>query len=133
MLFSSVVQAYRCSQCHSAFSKVIPTSILPIGMVMIIAGVLWSRTLVAWIKIHWIAYVLGFILSIVSLYLVYDRLDRLLTPKLVHGVCPHCGGKLKGVGGGFLDGVAPTRVELLTYALTLLLAFGIWLLGGDRW
>ena len=131
MLFSGFVQAFRCTQCNSGFHKVTPTSLLPIGLVVIVSGILWSRTFVAWIGIEWIALLLGFALSMVSMYHIFLMLERRMSPTLRDGVCPQCGGSLKAFGGGFIDGGSPGRVESLTYILTLFtaLAFCLMTLG----
>jgi len=129
MLFSGVVQSYRCTACHSGYSRVIPTSFLPIITLVIFTGIIWSESLAAWIDIPWLA-PMGFLLGPVSLYLVFAALDRLMTVKLRQRICPRCGGELEGVGGGFIDGGRPGAVELLTYALSLLAALGGHLLSG---
>ena len=130
MLFSGIVQAFRCTQCNCNFSRVIPTSFIPISTVVIVAGILWYRTLLLWIGIQLVAFLLGFVFSILSMYLVFEVLDRLTTSTLRDGFCPRCGGSMKAAGGGFYDGAVPAREELLTYFITLLLAFSCWMMAG---
>ncbi len=42
MLFSGLVQAHRCLRCNAIFSNVIPTSVIPIAIVVVASSMLWG-------------------------------------------------------------------------------------------
>lgn len=126
MLFSGMIQSYRCRQCNAGFSHVIPTSLLPIAVVVIFSGAFWGDAIFLLIAIRWIACFLGFFLGFATFLCSLLALDRFMKRKFSDRVCPKCGGELEAMGGGFYDGGGPDRLELLAYAVTILIAFGAW-------
>jgi len=122
MLFSGSVRAYRCLQCNRHFCETIPTSLIPIILLIIVTASLWAFVLEQILGSRLLALLLCYPIAIVLMMLVYMALSWLLNPNLNKQICPRCGGQLKGVGGGFSDGHLPERTEWLTYAITLLLA-----------
>ena len=121
MLFSGLVQAHRCLRCNAIFSNVIPTSFIPIAIVVVASSMLWGSAIFHLIANQLIALLLGIITGTASFFLILTAILQWATRKTSNGICPACGGELKAEGGGFCDGGAPTRLELLTYALTLLI------------
>ena len=124
MLFSGLVRAHRCLRCNATYSNVIPTSFIPIAIVVVASSMLWGSGILHFIANPLIAFLLGIITGTASFFLILTAIQQWATRKFSKGICPACGGELKAEGGGFYDGGAPTRLELLTYVLSLLIPLG---------
>ncbi len=125
MLFSGSVSSYQCPACASVYAKVIPTSLLPIAVVIGLTAAPWTRVLGLLVPFKWVAVLLGVVTSVTALWLIHTLLEALTNRKLRRGVCRKCGAKLRCTGAGFYDGGRPSLRELVTYMLALALAFGV--------
>jgi hypothetical protein len=128
MLFSGVAQCYECPNCGEKFSTRIPTSIVPLLIIVITAGMFWDSIVLAVIEIPVLALGVGLALGIGSYFLSFEILQMAMTNWARTKKCPICGGKLKGVAGGFVDGGIPSLQEVLAYAIVIGLPLCIWLL-----
>ena len=121
MLFSGSVRSYKCTECDSNFSDVIPTSIIPIILVLFISGVCWLYSLVLILNNSLLALIFAFIVNISSFLFFFYVTGKLMHKNLHHLICPSCGGKLEALQGGFYDGGLPCRMELIIYLVTIML------------
>ncbi len=124
MLFSAGVDLYRCNDCDDEFENAVPTSIIPMAITCVLAGSQWAVILDRVFGKFWAFNILGFVTAFVTLWLIYECVERLANNALRTGHCPKCGSKLERIGGGFADGCIPNPRELLVYALTIVLGFG---------
>ncbi|MCB0321747.1 MAG: hypothetical protein KDD60_12545, partial [Bdellovibrionales bacterium] len=77
MIFSGVAQSFRCRDCQTNYSDYLPTSILPLIVVVVVASKMWSEVLWEVFGIHWLSVVGGIALAIVSFCLIFLLLQRL--------------------------------------------------------
>lgn len=131
MLFNCVVQTYKCPDCEGAFYNVMPTSIVPMIIVVATADIFWGRTIALALSILGIAFPLGFIVSVGVLLVTYVMLYRIFAKQLRQGLYPKCGAKLHPSSGGFVDSSVPEVRELLLYAVSISAPFTLWALLGD--
>jgi len=132
MLFSGSVKSYKCSNCDRNFSVVTPTSVIPMLIVVFVAAAIWAGNISEFFDLSsrglLIAFPIGVALAIGSFLLTFVLLQRAFSGWEESGKCPGCGGALKGVGGGFLDGATPSRQEVLLYAIVVVVPLGLALL-----
>ncbi|MCB0328515.1 MAG: hypothetical protein KDD70_02595 [Bdellovibrionales bacterium] len=119
MIFSGVVRSYRCPTCEKNYSSVLPTSVIPMLTVVVIAGCLWSSLIEKIVGMRLVSILLGVGLAVASVAVIFVFLERFTDRWLTTRTCPRCNVKLESVGGGFVDGTTPTKQELLMYLLIL--------------
>lgn len=125
MLFSGSIRSYKCTDCSSNISDVIPTSIIPIILVLFISGVCWLYSLELLLNNRLLALIIALIINIGTFLLVFYVIDKLMHKKIHQLICPSCGGKLEALQGGFYDGSLPSRMELIIYLVTIMLPASI--------
>jgi len=132
MLFSGSVKSYKCSGCDRTLSAVVPTSIIPMLIVVIMATTIWAGNISQFFdltsKTFLFVFPIGAVLAFASFFLAYVLLQRAFSGWEKSRTCPSCGGDLEGVGGGFLDGGTPSLQEILLYAIVIMVPLGLALL-----
>jgi hypothetical protein len=119
MLFSGVVQRFRCSACERGYSHIIPTSIVPLLLTLLVACSLWTGFMIGVFGDYWFAYLIALAASCASIPTFYFLLQKTLSPWVDTRVCPKCRIQLEVVGGGFVDGAPPSAQELMLYLLVI--------------
>jgi hypothetical protein len=125
MIFSAGFDSFRCTQCKAECQNVIPTSILPMMAVCGFSGSYWARLLRHWLWDHWFFNIVGFAVAFLTLWLIYEIIERVTNHAVRSGHCPRCGSALERIGGGFYDGCAPNPWELMIYGFTIAMAIGV--------
>lgn len=125
MLFSAVAQSYRCPECQKGYSFSTPTSFFPILAVIIFSSALWGSVFDALWESRLMALFLGFVCGIAIFTGLFSLIDSFERRECRKGVCGKCGAKLEMVGGGFVDGGAPSMKEILIYVLSLVIPLAL--------
>jgi hypothetical protein len=94
-----------------------PTSILPMLVVLVVANAFWVDFFDHLIPMTWLAFLAGLAVALSSLPLAILVLQRITAPWLATRVCPRCNMSLEATGGGFVDGTPPSKQELVVYAV----------------
>ncbi len=132
MFFSGSVKSYKCTGCDRKFSAVVPTSVIPMLTVVIMATTIWARNISQFFDLSprasLFVFPIGLVLAIGSFILTFMLLQEAFSGWEKSRKCPDCGGDLEGVGGGFLDGGTPSLQELLLYAIVVGVPLGLALL-----
>lgn len=124
MFFSGIVQHYRCAQCEKDYHNELTTSIVPMGVVVIWATVIWSRTFQNLVGYRIVGAALGLLISIATLWALFELVEQVSARHIRKEKCPRCGGKLQFKGNGFFDGMIPSPWEIAVYILTITIAYG---------
>ena len=130
MLFSGIAQSYECPDCQKKFATLIPTSILPLLIVVYLTWVLWGSLLAGSFSYEWIGYLCALPLALLSPFLLCGLAERVEAEWIKNKSCPDCSAKLKAVGGGFVDGGFPGTSEVFMYSYSLLLPASLHILIG---
>jgi hypothetical protein len=128
MLFSSIVQAYQCTECKRHFSHVIPTSFIPIVAVFVMTTVAWSQLLALLLPNRWLVFIIALTVAIGILTGMIALQQRISRRWLRHKICSQCGGQLKAAGGGIVDGARPGLWELSIYTISIAIPVVLWLI-----
>mgnify|MGYP003144932498 FL=1 len=121
MIFSGGIESYRCNGCKAEVQNTLPTSIAPIFLTCGLAGQCWSNFFTQLFGHHWFLHILSFALAFLTLWLMYELIERTTNRAVRAKRCPKCGESLEHVGSGFYDSWIPNPYELLIYALTICL------------
>lgn len=119
MLFSGIAQSYRCSTCEKVYSNTIPTSIIPLLIILLAVFALWAEFFDHLLGGNWMIWLLAPFVSVFSFAFAYTALQHFTAPWLKSQACPGCKTKLEAVGGGFVDGVSLAKHELILYLFIL--------------
>ncbi len=123
MIFNSIIQSYQCPSCDTIYSKALPTSVIPMGMVIIAAAILWARTYSLLMSNYWLSGLSAIITSTVLLLIMLLFLDWHRSRIFNKGICMKCGSRLKAKFSGFTGGIFPDLTELFIYTIMLLLPY----------
>ncbi|MCB0333100.1 MAG: hypothetical protein KDD55_06345 [Bdellovibrionales bacterium] len=121
MFFSGVAKAFQCPSCEKTYSSYMPTSIFPIFFVVIASSVIWMKffdDLTSW---SFLSLLVGLLFGIGTFLGAFSLVSYLSDRTIQSGKCPQCGTELFAAGGGFIDGGAPSAMELIIYLLSLAL------------
>lgn len=130
MLFSGVVKSYECPACEARYTHTIPTSLLPILVVTVVASAFWTEALLAVLSGTWAAYLLALVISALSIPLAHLLVTKLTLSWTSSNTCPSCGAQLKPIGGGFIDGGPPSIQELIVYLTVIVVPLLMWAITG---
>ncbi|MFT3784597.1 MAG: hypothetical protein QM770_00335 [Tepidisphaeraceae bacterium] len=125
MLFSARVVDFKCDSCSAQHSLVLPTSIIPIAVVVYVASLFWRKALSHFVAYKWLQVTLGLALAFGSICLLFAFYESVILRELRRGICPKCGSKLTQISSGFWDGIIPTWAEVVIYASSIAAAAGV--------
>jgi len=126
MFFSAGFDNYRCPECSTEWSNIVPTSIVPMTACCAFSGAFWAKTIENFLEPHWLYKLCGFVIAFLSLWACYELIDRTTNRWLRKKRCPSCKAALTHIGSGFYDGLVPNPWELVLYAATIAVAVSVW-------
>jgi len=93
-----------------------PTSILPMLVVLVVANAFWVDFFDHLLPMTWLAFLAGMAVALSSLPFAILLHQRITAPWLASRICPGCDTSLEATGGGFVDGTPPSKHELIVYS-----------------